>query len=50
MNVIEIRLVKKDKTLHIYGRQFDEINNFITGIAFANTVTYDKQNIPQMLI
>jgi hypothetical protein len=31
-------------TLHIYGRQFDEINNFITGIAFANTVTYDKQN------
>jgi hypothetical protein len=35
---------KMNKTLHIYGRQFDEINNFITGIAFANTVTYDKQN------
>jgi hypothetical protein len=35
---------KINKTLQIYGRSFDEINNFIEGIAFAHTVTYDKQN------
>jgi hypothetical protein len=35
---------KINKTLQIYGRNFDEINNFIEGIAFSNTVTYDKQN------
>ena len=35
---------KINKTLQIYGRNFDEINNFIEGIAFAHTVTYDKQN------
>lgn len=33
---------KINKTLNIYGRSFDEINNFITGIEFANTVTYNK--------
>lgn len=35
---------KVNKTLQIYGRSFDEINNFIEGIAFAHTVTYDKEN------
>ena len=35
---------KINKTLQIYGRSFDEINNFISGIAFANVVTYDKQD------
>lgn len=35
---------KVNKTLQIYGRSFDEINNFIEGIAFAHTVTYNKQN------
>lgn len=35
---------KMNKTLHIYGRSFDDINNFISGIAFANVVTYDKLN------
>lgn len=33
---------KMNKTLHIYGRSFDDINKFITGIEFANVVTYDK--------
>jgi hypothetical protein len=42
---------KVTKTLRIYGRNFDEINNFIEGIAFANTVTYNKQdNIPDIYI
>lgn len=35
---------KINKTLQIYGREYDEINKFITGINYANTVTYDKQN------
>lgn len=42
---------KVTKTLRVYGRNFDEINNFIDGIAFANTVSYDKQdNIPDIYI
>jgi len=35
---------KINKTLNIYGRSFDDLNRFITGIEFANVVTYDKQN------
>lgn len=35
---------KMTKSLRIYGRAFDEINNFIEGIAFANVVTYNKLN------
>jgi hypothetical protein len=35
---------KVNKTLVIYGREYDEINNYINGIQFANTVTYDKNN------
>jgi hypothetical protein len=34
---------KMNKTLHVYGRAFDDINNFISGIALANVVTYNKQ-------
>jgi len=42
---------KVTKTLRIYGRSFDEINNFIEGISFANTVTYNKEdNIPDIYI
>lgn len=42
---------KVTKTLRIYGRSFDELNNFIEGISFANTVSYDKQNnIPDIYI
>jgi hypothetical protein len=42
---------KMTKTLHIYGRNFDELNNYIEGISFANTVTYDKQNnIPDIYL
>jgi hypothetical protein len=32
------------KVLRIYGRNFDDIKRYIDGIAFANTVTYDKVN------
>ena len=35
---------KVNKTLNIYGRSFDDINNFITSISFANVVTYDKKD------
>lgn len=42
---------KITKTLRIYGKSFDDINNFIEGISFANTVTYNKQdNIPDIYI
>lgn len=42
---------KMNKTLKIYGRSFDEIKRNSTGIKFANTVTYDKENnIPDSLV
>lgn len=42
---------KVNKTLQIYGVEFDEINAYISGIAFANTVTYDKQdNTPDVYL
>jgi hypothetical protein len=42
---------KMTKTLHIYGRNFDDLNKYIEGISFANTVTYNKQNnIPDVYI
>lgn len=42
---------KMNKTLNIYGVQFDKINNHITNIKFADTVTYDKQNnIPDIYL
>ena len=42
---------KANKTLRIYGREFDEINKLITGIEFAHTVTYDKQdNTPDVYL
>lgn len=42
---------KVNKTLTIYGAEFDEINNFIKGIKFANTVSYDKNdNTPDIYL
>lgn len=42
---------KVNKTLSIYGRSFDDFNNFIVGIAFAHTVTYDKlDNMPDIYL
>lgn len=42
---------KVNKTLEIYGREYDEINKFITGIKFANTVSYNKQdNTPDVYL
>jgi hypothetical protein len=35
---------KINKTLVVYGRELDEINKFIQGLAYVNVVTYDKQN------
>lgn len=38
---------KVNKTLNIYGRSFDDLNQFIDGISFARTVTYNKEdNLP----
>ena len=42
---------KINKTLKIYGREFDEIKKYITGISYANNVSYDKKNnTPDQLI
>jgi len=42
---------KINKTLKIYGREFDEIKKYISGIAYANNVSYDKKNnTPDQLI
>jgi hypothetical protein len=35
---------KMTKTLRIYGREFDEIKQYIDGISYANNITYDKKN------
>ena len=35
---------KMTKTLRVYGREFDEIKQYIDGIAYANNVSYDKKN------
>lgn len=35
---------KMNKTLMIYGAEYDEINRYITGIQYANVVTYNKVN------
>lgn len=38
---------KVNKTLNVYGRSFDDFNQFIEGISFAHNVTYDKKdNLP----
>jgi len=42
---------KMNKTLKIYGREFDEIKKYTDGISFANTVSYDKKNnTPDQLV
>ena len=35
---------KMTKTLRIYGREFDEIKQYIDGISYSNNVSYDKKN------
>lgn len=42
---------KVNKTLQIYGVSFDILNNYISGIAFANTVSYNKlDNTPDIYL
>ena len=42
---------KVNKTLQIYGVEYDEINRYILGIKFSNTVSYDKQdNTPDIYL
>lgn len=42
---------KINKTLQIYGAQYDKINSYITGIAFANSVSYNKKdNTPDIYL
>jgi hypothetical protein len=42
---------KINKTLQIYGVSFDIINNYISGIAFANSVSYNKlDNTPDIYL
>jgi len=35
---------KMTKTLRVYGREFDEIKQYIDGISYANNISYDKKN------
>ena len=35
---------KMTNVLNIYGREFDEVKKYITGIKYAHVVTYDKKN------
>lgn len=42
---------KMNKTLNLYGQEFDNLNKFISGIQFAHTVTYDKlDNVPDIYL
>jgi hypothetical protein len=42
---------KINKTLRVYGREFDEVKKYMDGISYANTVTYDKKNnMPDQLV
>ncbi len=42
---------KINKTLKIYGREFDEITKYINGVSNAHTVSYDKKdNAPDNVI
>jgi hypothetical protein len=42
---------KMTNVLNIYGREFDEVKKYITGIKYAHVVTYDKKNnTPDVLI
>lgn len=42
---------KMNRTLKIYGREYDEIKRYIDGIQYANTVTYDQRdNTPDAIL
>ena len=42
---------KMNRTLKIYGREFDEVKKYIDSISFANVVTYNKKkNTPDQLV
>jgi hypothetical protein len=42
---------KMTNVLNIYGREFDEVKKYITGIKYAHVVSYDKKNnTPDVLI
>ena len=42
---------KMNKTLNIYGQEYDNLNQFITGIEFSHTVSYDKlDNVPDIYL
>lgn len=42
---------KVNKLLNIYGNSFDEINRYVEGLSFANTVSYNKlDNTPDVYL
>jgi len=50
-NIEETAGQKMNKSLKIYGREYDEIKRFVDGIAFANSVTYNKvENTPDVYL
>ena len=49
--IVETESQKMNKTLKIYGREFDEIKRYIDGIQYANTVTYNElDNTPDAVL
>lgn len=49
--VIESESQKINRTLRIYGRNYDEINKYIKGISFANVISYNKKdNAPDEIV
>jgi hypothetical protein len=42
---------KMNRTLKVWGREFDELKRYINGIQFANTVTYNQlDNTPDVVL
>ena len=42
---------KVNKLLQLYGAEYDKLNAYITGIEFANSVSYDKKdNMPDLYL
>ena len=42
---------KMTNVLNVYGREFDEVKKYITGIKYAHVVTYNKKNnTPDILV
>jgi len=49
--IVETESQRMNKTLKIYGREYDEVKRYIDGIQYANTVTYNEvDNTPNAVL